>query len=76
MAAARKKNTVAIFGATVRELGFFPYRTKSIVVERKDVSCRPCSHIGLEQCPKKHFRCMKEIQANDVMNAIEEILGG
>jgi lipopolysaccharide heptosyltransferase II len=74
MAAARKKNTVAIFGSTVKELGFVPYRTRSIIVERNDVHCRPCSHIGLAECPKKHFRCMKDISASDVMSAVEEIL--
>jgi lipopolysaccharide heptosyltransferase II len=74
MAAARKRNIVALFGSTVKELGFFPYRTRNIVVEKTDVHCRPCSHIGLKECPKKHFRCMKDIPAGDVMKAIEEIL--
>jgi heptosyltransferase-2 len=75
IAAARKRSIVAIFGSTVKEFGFFPYRTRHIVVERTDVRCRPCSHIGLDHCPKKHFRCMKEITAPDVMNALEEALG-
>ncbi len=75
IAAARKRSIVAIFGSTVKEFGFFPYRTRHIVVERNDVRCRPCSHIGLDHCPKKHFRCMKEIAVADVMNALEEALG-
>lgn len=74
MAAARKKTIVALFGSTVKEFGFFPYRTKNIVVERNNVRCRPCSHIGRENCPKKHFRCMKEITAAGVMNAIDEAM--
>jgi len=74
MAAARGKWVVGIFGSTVKEFGFFPYRAKSVIVERNDVRCRPCSHIGLEKCPKKHFRCMKEITAADVMNAVDEVL--
>jgi len=60
----------------VKELGFYPYRTGSIVVERNDVRCRPCSHIGLDECPKKHFRCMKDITAGDVLKAVEEMMAG
>lgn len=76
LAAARKRKVVAIFGSTVKEFGFFPYRTESIVVERKGLYCRPCTHIGLERCPQGHFRCMKEIQAEDVIQATQTLLHG
>lgn len=74
LAAARKRKIVAIFGSTVKEFGFFPYGTSSIVVENKNLSCRPCSHIGLAKCPKEHFRCMKEIQVKEVLNAVQSLL--
>ena len=73
IASARKKNLVAIFGSTVREFGFFPYRTKSIVVENEELSCRPCSHIGLDKCPEGHFKCMKGISAERVLSAISKL---
>ncbi len=73
IASAMKTKVVAIFGSTVKELGFFPYGTKSIVVE-KPISCRPCSHIGRDKCPKKHFKCMREIQVSDVYNACVELM--
>ena len=73
LAAARKKNVVAIFGSTVREFGFYPYGTESIVVEREGLSCRPCSHIGREECPKGHFRCMKDILVDDVIQAAKKL---
>ena len=69
LAAARQRQVIAIFGSTVREFGFFPYRTSSIVLERAGLSCRPCSHIGLAKCPKGHFRCMKEIGVDEVLAA-------
>jgi lipopolysaccharide heptosyltransferase II len=71
---ALKKKTVAIFGSTTRELGFFPLPELSLVVENTDLSCRPCSHTGLHRCPEKHFRCMKEIQPESVYRAVGEIL--
>jgi hypothetical protein len=34
---------------------------KSQIIEVKDLKCRPCSKIGYSSCPKKHFRCMMDI---------------
>jgi heptosyltransferase-2 len=74
LAAARRRKIVAIFGPTVREFGFFPYRADSIVFEKKGLRCRPCSHIGSARCPKKHFRCMIDIHVADVMSGVERLL--
>jgi len=52
---------VAIYGSTVKEFGFAPYKGKSLVLENNLLSCRPCSHVGRDDCPKKHFKCMLEI---------------
>lgn len=74
VAAARKRPVVALFGPTVRELGFFPFGTKSSVVEHPALACRPCTHIGLPECPKGHFKCMNEIAAPQVVRAAENLL--
>jgi lipopolysaccharide heptosyltransferase II len=60
-AAASGVPVVAIFGSTVREFGFFPYKIKHRVNEHLSLPCRPCTHIGRGSCPQDHFRCMKEI---------------
>ena len=75
MATAVKTPVVAIFGSSVKELGFFPYRGKSIVLENAELNCRPCSHIGREDCPRDHFKCMREIVPDNVYDAVMEILG-
>jgi len=74
MATAVNTPVVAIFGSTVRELGFFPYRAKSKVIENLDLSCRPCSHIGRKTCPKDHFRCMEEIKPEQVYTELKQFL--
>jgi len=74
IAAARQRPVVALFGPTVRELGFFPFRTPNVVLEREDVPCRPCTHIGLPTCPRKHFRCMLDITVPVVVAATENFL--
>lgn len=62
MATAVKTPVLAIFGSTVKELGFFPYRSKYFVLENKSLDCRPCSHVGRNSCPKGHFKCMKDLK--------------
>jgi len=74
MATSVNKPVLAIFGSTVKELGFFPYRAKSKVIENSDLSCRPCSHIGRKSCPKKHFRCMDEITPERVYTELGQLL--
>ncbi len=61
IAAAFKKEIFSIWGNTIPEFGMYPYRTKFTVLENTKLSCRPCSKIGYNKCPKKHFKCMKEI---------------
>ena len=70
LAAAMEKKVVALFGSTVEEFGFFPPKENSVVLERKGLHCRPCSHLGLPQCPEGHFRCMSEITVEDVFQAV------
>lgn len=73
MASALQKKVVAFFGPTTRELGFFPFRSPSIVLE-KPLKCRPCSFHGTQHCIRGHFRCMKEILSQEGINAVQKIL--
>jgi heptosyltransferase-2 len=68
MAQSQKVPVVGIYGATTRELGYFPVNIKSTVVEAP-VGCRPCTHNGLDRCPKKHFKCMNDITPDHVIKA-------
>ncbi len=74
IAAARKRRVVALFGPTVRQFGFFPAGTSNIVVEHSTLSCRPCTHIGLPDCPRGHFRCMRELESETVIHAATVLL--
>ncbi len=59
IAAAYKKDIVSVWGNTVPEFGMYPYLPgASLIAEVKGLSCRPCSKIGYEKCPKGHFNCM------------------
>ncbi len=59
--------TVAIFGPTVRDFGFYPYHERSVVVEVENLSCRPCTLHGGRRCPIGTFVCMKKIAPDMVV---------
>ncbi|MDD5687080.1 MAG: lipopolysaccharide heptosyltransferase II [Elusimicrobia bacterium] len=70
IAAAFNVPTVAVFGPTVKELGFFPYSKKAVVIE-KDIPCRPCGRHGPNKCPQGDFKCMNEVSVDDVFKAVK-----
>lgn len=74
MAEAVGTPLIAIFGSTTRELGFFPQCAASRIVENRDLACRPCSHLGYHQCPRGHFRCMREILPDQIRAMAQEVL--
>jgi len=71
IAAALKKEIISIWGNTIPEFGMYPYfgntlslenqRATHKILEVEGLSCRPCSKIGFDACPKGHFKCMAEI---------------
>jgi heptosyltransferase-2 len=71
---ALDKKIAAIFGSSVKEFGFFPYGVKNKILEVGGLDCRPCSHVGRESCPKKHFRCMMGTTPEMVCEAAAELL--
>lgn len=69
MASAMRRSVVEIFGSTVPEFGFAPYGVDHTIVQKK-MKCRPCGIHGRRKCPKKHFKCMKEITTDEVFKAV------
>jgi len=62
---------VALFGPTVRGLGFFP-RGKSVVLEvpAAALTCRPCGLHGSESCPRGDHACMTGIDPDLVWETV------
>lgn len=71
IAAAFKKPLVSLWGNTSPDMGMFPYygfnnlnsiiAPQSLMMEHKNLSCHPCSKLGYGRCPKRHFKCMNEL---------------
>jgi heptosyltransferase-2 len=59
--------TVAVFGATVPAMGFGPLAEGSLALGVEDLACRPCGAHGPAVCPLGHFRCMRELSVERVL---------
>ena len=74
IAAAFQKEIVSIWGNTIPEFGMHPFYKKEVnlntTIQVQELSCRPCSKIGFEKCPKGHFKCMNEIDEEAIEKAI------
>ncbi len=64
IASAFNKRIVSVWGNTIPEFGMFPYipHHENMMLEVRELSCRPCSKLGFDQCPLKHFKCMRDIE--------------
>ena len=75
IAAAFGKHIISIWGNTVPDFGMYPYfpegsEEKSKIIEVRGLSCRPCSKLGFEKCPKEHFKCMNLIDEKEVISSL------
>ncbi|MBK8562534.1 MAG: hypothetical protein IPN76_04120 [Saprospiraceae bacterium] len=74
IAAAFQKRILSIWGNTMPALGMYPYfgeanADKNTSFEVPDLTCRPCSKIGHQTCPKGHFRCMNDQDVKKITRA-------
>lgn len=63
IASAMGTPIVSVWGNTVPDFGMYPYlpnaANRFTMHQVADLNCRPCSKIGHQACPKKHFNCMQ-----------------
>jgi ADP-heptose:LPS heptosyltransferase len=75
--AAFRKKIITIWGNTVPQFGMYPYKADpdSLQFEVTGLGCRPCSKIGYQKCPKKHFKCMKEQDIEGIASSANRLFG-
>jgi heptosyltransferase-2 len=81
IAAAFQKPIISLWGNTTPDMGMFPYYGQnnlrmqpsplSVMIEHKPLSCRPCSKLGFQKCPKKHFKCMNELPVGIMFDQVK-----
>jgi ADP-heptose:LPS heptosyltransferase len=73
IAAALHKKVLSVWGNTVPAFGMYPYQPGlgSAIFEVRGLGCRPCTKLGYNACPKKHFKCMNDIDYTKLAEAIK-----
>lgn len=71
MANAMQTDVFAFFGPTTRKFGYYPFRENDKVFEI-ELDCRPCGSHGSNECPLKHFECMRKISPQVVAKSLWE----
>ena len=76
VAAAFQKPVISLWGNTSPGMGMFPYyggnnlksrvNPKSVIIENKKLYCHPCSKLGYANCPRRHFKCMRGLNVNEI----------
>lgn len=76
IAAAFQKPIAVIWGNTTPKIGMYPYQVKAPVrhFEVANLPCRPCSKIGFQSCPKKHFKCMEQQDLAQIVSFMNTLL--
>ncbi|MBB1283814.1 glycosyltransferase family 9 protein [Flavisolibacter sp. BT320] len=83
IAAALRKQVIAIWGSTTPSFGMVPYYGKNFLqrvlppsddVQVHKLWCRPCTKIGRHKCPQGHFKCMKNISIDEITDNLEKRL--
>ncbi|MDE3251468.1 MAG: glycosyltransferase family 9 protein [Bacteroidota bacterium] len=78
IAAAFQKPIFSIWGNTVPGFGMTPYYGTAEKKEQRfevgQLSCRPCSKIGYQKCPKGHFKCMEWQDTATMAKQVESFL--
>ncbi len=66
--------TVTVFGPTIIEFGFRPWSSRSYLVEKSHLVCRPCGPHGHRHCPLGTHECMKTISSAAVIRCCEKAI--
>ncbi|MDQ3551944.1 MAG: glycosyltransferase family 9 protein [Bacteroidota bacterium] len=79
IAAAFKKPVISIWGSTTPSFGMVPYYGDKFLsinpqpysdVQVHKLWCRPCTKMGKIKCPQGHFKCMKNISIEEIINIV------
>ena len=64
--------SVAAFGPTGPQMGYYPWEPYARALSLQ-MPCSPCTSRGRRRCPKRHFRCMRDLSPETVLRAAHEL---
>jgi heptosyltransferase-2 len=84
IACAFKKPVISLWGNTVPSFGMYPYYGENFlsyqqkqpydILQVNKLWCRPCTKLGYNKCPRGHFKCMENIQVEEILQHVKEKL--
>ena len=74
LASAAGTPTLTIFGPTAPEFGFGPLAPRHSTIGNESLTCRPCHPHGPRVCPLGHWKCMRELEVEQVSRALNSLL--
>ncbi len=74
LASAAGTPTLSIFGPTAPKFGFGPLAPRHATIGNETLTCRPCHPHGPQTCPLGHWKCMRELEAEQVSLALNTLL--
>ena len=74
LASAAGIPTLTIFGPTVPAFGFGPLAPRHLTAGLPSLECRPCHPHGPSSCPLGHWKCMRELEATHIEQAVHSLL--
>ncbi len=67
---------ITVWGNTTPDFGMSSYTpinpNQAVNFEVENISCRPCSKIGYQKCPKKHFKCMNQQNTDAIIEELKK----
>ena len=84
IAAALKKQVIAVWGSTTPSFGMYPYYGANFLshqatpyddMQVHKLWCRPCTKTGRRKCPQGHFKCMKKMPIDEMVLKVNQRLG-
>lgn len=73
IAAATDTPIIEIYGSTIPDFGFYPLTSKHVIIENENLDCRPCTDHGRTECPLKHFKCIEDLSAAEIVKKIKDL---
>lgn len=74
LAAASGKPIMLVYGSTDISFGFYPLTSPYKIIENNTLECRPCTDHGRDKCPLEHFKCIRDLSAENIYRELDIIL--
>ncbi|MCK9342456.1 MAG: glycosyltransferase family 9 protein [Massilibacteroides sp.] len=75
LASLTQTPVVSVWGSTHPSLGFYGYHQDlRTIVQREDLSCRPCSVYGNKKCRRGDWACLEGLAPERIVEVIKRVL--